>query len=160
MLRQFHTSNLKLYLEKVGSSKQQQQQDGDEFTNDDRNNILEDKEKRDEIIKSFSAEMDALITQELPNMTDDNKERHIYTAIVTMAMDTAFVHVGMNDEECKKHILGNWRFMVRPLYRGIAGRLRRCDDANKVRGMNHITNILFLRPGRLVKLLDFRMGVN
>ena len=44
---------------------------------------------------------------------------------------------------------------MRPLYRGIAGRLKRCDDVNKVRGMNHI-----LRPGRLVNFLDFRMGVN
>ena len=117
MLRQFHVNNLKLYLEKVGASKKE---------NDDESIP---KEKQEEILTAFSAEMDALITQELPNMTDNNKEKHIYTAVVTMAMDTALVRVGMNDDECKKHILGNWSFMVRPLYRGIASRLKRCDDA-------------------------------
>eukprot|EP00111_Clytia_hemisphaerica_P017137 TCONS_00050763-protein len=116
LLRTFHENNLKLYLEKEGKKE------------DVAENVLKEKSTQEEIMKIYSREVDSYVTQELKHMTNSDKEKHIYSAIVTMAMDTAFSKVGMSDCDCEKHILGNWKFMMVPLYRGIKGRLKRAVE--------------------------------
>ena len=113
LLRTFHENNLKLYLEKEGKKQE---------------NVLQENSVRDEITKTYSKEVDVYVAQELKHMTDADKEKHYYSAIVTMAMDTAFSKAGMSDSDCEKHILGNWKFMMVPLYRGIKGRLKRAAE--------------------------------
>ena len=115
LMRNFHKNNLKMYLEKEGHK-------------DDADDILKDKKTQEKIVRLFSNEVDALVTQELKYMTDSDKEKHMYSAIVTMAMDTAYSKVGMSNSDCKKHILGNWKFMMVPFYKGIKSRLKRASE--------------------------------